>query len=307
MKKLFHSVVVCTKDRQDDIKNFLYSLISQVRLPEELLIIDASEHEKDIEAVVRNIVSEKIPSIKYYKTKPHLAYQKNFAISKLDDRSKAVSFFDDDVILDSKYINVIMKVLEYPNRADIAGVTGKIANAKKVSIKVIKKIFFLYSLQKGKILKSGCNVRNLDKLNTSVFIEWMPGGMSTYRRYVFNDFKFDEYYSRNGAGIEDIDFSFKVAKRYKFLFVPQAILEHRETNISRIAEERFGYIQVMERYYFIKNNMNTFTNRSVFIWSIFGIILINLFSACKEPKIFRSRIKRLFGNALGLRYCFFGR
>ena len=296
MNKLFNSVVVCTKDRRLDLQDFLDSLVSQVRKPDELLIIDASEHEKDIESIVKNKVLGRIDLVKYYKTKPNLAFQKNFAISKLNSRCELVSFFDDDVVLNSNYLESIMNMFEGSRGADIVGVTGKISNAKDVSMKFIKNIFFIHSSQKGKILASGFNVRNLDKSNKAVFIEWMPGGMATYRKSIFSNFKFDEYYSRNGAGREDLDFSFRVSRHCKFLFIPDAILEHKESDISRISEKQFGYIQVIERHYFIKKNMNRLINKIAFWWSILGVILINLA---------KHRIQRLKGNLKGLLFCIF--
>lgn len=297
MSELFNSVIVCTKDRRSDLRDFLDSLVSQIRKPDELLIIDASEREEDIESMVKSKVSGNICPVKYYKTRPNLAFQRNFAVSKLDERCEIVSFFDDDVVLDPNYISSAMEVFEKGGGPDIAGVSGKISNARETGAKLIQKFFCLYSSKKGRILKSGFNVRNLDGLNEPVFIEWMPGGMATYRKSIFSNFRFDEYYSRNGAGREDLDFSFKVSRRYKLLFIPNAVLEHKESGISRISEEQFGYIQVVERYYFIKKNMNRLINKTAFWWSIFGVIVINLA---------KHRVQRLKGNFRGLLLCVFG-
>jgi GT2 family glycosyltransferase len=306
-KKLYHSVVVCTKDRREDIKFFLYSLIAQKRKADELLIVDASEQEKGVESDVRKIVSGRIELVKYYKTRPNLAHQKNFAVSKLDPGCGVVSFFDDDVILEPDYLGSVMDVFERDENSNIGGITGKISNAKDTGMRFIKKIFCLYSSGKGKILKSGFNVRNLDNMKEPVFIQWMPGGMSSYRKAVFNEFTFDEYYSRNGAGREDIDFSFKVSKKYKLLFISKAVLEHKESSVSRIAEKQFGYIQVVERYYFIRRNMDNFTSKLIFFWSIFGVIVINFSSVLLVHKEFKLRIQRLIGNIKGLKHCVFDR
>jgi len=303
-KKLYHSIVVCTKDRREDIKIFLYSLIAQKRKADELLIVDASEQEKGIESDVRKIVSGHIDLVKYYRTKPNLAYQKNFAISKLDMECGVVSFFDDDVVLEPDYLSSVMDVFEKDENKDIGGITGKISNPKDTGKKFIKKIFCLYSSDKGRILKSGFNVRNLDNMNEPVFIQWMPGGMSSYRKEIFDEFTFDEYYSRNGAGREDIDFSFKVSQKYKLLFIPEAVLEHKESGVSRISEKQFGYIQVIERYYFIRRNMNKFINKLIFLWSILGVVVINFLSVLLVRKEFKTRIQRLIGNIKGLKHCF---
>jgi len=302
MSKLFNSVVVCTKDRCEDIQKFLYSLVHQTRRPDELLIIDASQTEKNIELVAKKIALGHIESVKYYKTKPNLAYQKNFSLLKLDKKCDIVSFFDDDVILDQDYISSTLKIFEDIEYSDVVGASGKISNAKDIRMKFLKKIFFLYSLQKGKILPSGFNVRNLDSLNEKVFIEWMPGGISSYRRDVFKEFRFDEQYSRNGAGREDIDFSYRVSRQNKLLFTPEATLEHKESDISRVSERQLGRIQVAERYYFVKKNMHRLVNKMAFYWSVLGVMSINLLSGFLTPKSLKDRIQRLRGNIDGLAF-----
>ena len=300
MNKVFSSVVVCTKDRSQDIQQFLESLIRQTRKPDELLIIDASEHEKEIASSVNNIVLDYVGSVKYFRTKPSLAQQRNFSLSKLDARCNVVSFFDDDVVLDKDYLKAVIDIFEDSKNIDVAGVTGKIKNSRDVTMKAIKKFFLLYSHAKGVILSSGFNIRNLDNLTEKVFIEWMPGGMSSYRRDIFREFSFDEQYSRNGAGREDIDFSYRVSRRHRLLFTPDAVLEHKESEVSRVSERQLGRIQVDERYYFVRKNMNRLVNEIAFFWSIFGIMIINAAMSILKPGVSAKRRQRLKGNILGL-------
>jgi GT2 family glycosyltransferase len=175
-----------------------------------------------------------------------------------------VSFFDDDVVLEPNYLKNIISVFSDERFNDVAGVTGRITNYEKPRLNIIKRMFILDTAQKGKILSSGFNVRNFDWCNSRIYVEWIPGGMSSFRRSIFYEFKFDENYSQEGAGREDIDFSYRVAKKYRLLYEPSARLLHRESTISRTTEAQFGRIQILERLYFIKKNKPFFLNKLAF-------------------------------------------
>jgi len=61
---------------------------------------------------------------------------------------------------------------------------------------------------------------------------------------------------------------------------------------------------VIERYYFIRRNMNKFINKLIFFWSILGVVVINFLSVLLVRKEFKPRIQRLIGNIKGLKHCF---
>ena len=64
------SVVICTKNRVQELRQCLKSLIAQSFPPDEVIIVDASDTE---DAYLK--IKEEFPRFKYLHTKPALTYQ----------------------------------------------------------------------------------------------------------------------------------------------------------------------------------------------------------------------------------------
>ena len=98
------SVISCTKNRTKDLVNFLDSLHNQTRLPDELIIVDASDNDN-----TKNMVQQtrgRLPFDVIYKgTAPGLTRQRNIGISL--SRGNYLFFFDDDIILENEFIKLI--------------------------------------------------------------------------------------------------------------------------------------------------------------------------------------------------------
>ena len=93
------SVIIPTKNRTKDLVNLLDSLRNQTRLPDELIIVDASDNDD-----TKNMLEEQgnqLPfDVVYRSTAPGLTRQRNIGISL--SRGSLLFFFDDDVVLETE-------------------------------------------------------------------------------------------------------------------------------------------------------------------------------------------------------------
>ena len=66
------SVIICTRNRLDDVKKTLPSILAQTRLPNELIIVDSSD-EKKLKVYLDAL---ELPfSVRYFHTQPGLTLQ----------------------------------------------------------------------------------------------------------------------------------------------------------------------------------------------------------------------------------------
>ena len=98
------SIIICTKDRPDELSECVGSIQRQSVKPGEIIIVDASNSDetKNLCQVWRN---RDLLRIKYIRSKPHLTHQRNLGVAS--SVGKFIFFFDDDVVLDEGYLENI--------------------------------------------------------------------------------------------------------------------------------------------------------------------------------------------------------
>jgi GT2 family glycosyltransferase len=81
--------------------------------------------------------------------------------------------------------------------------------------------------RKGALLKSGRNV-SYCLAEVDLETEWLCSGATVWRKEILDEFKFDEWFAGYGV-VDDVDFSYRVSKRYKLAVVADAKVQHLET------------------------------------------------------------------------------
>src|SRR6056297_655414 len=96
------NLIICTYKRPGAIASLLESVAKQSRLPDELLVIDASPNE-----ITRKLLENKnFPGLKYFKVEDKdrgLTRQRNYGIQKTREDIEIICFLDDDIILEPDY------------------------------------------------------------------------------------------------------------------------------------------------------------------------------------------------------------
>ena len=271
------SVIIPTYNRPNDLRTVLNSIIIQTVLPKEVIIVDDSSNE-DVKSVcteMKDRLQEKNIDILYVRNEKErsLTIARNIGIEHCTE--DIILFLDDDVILDKKYIETILKVYEEnPNALGVQGMISSLAVKRKRN--TLNKLCFSFHTEKGKcrVLPSAYNTYpySVDKV---IQCQWLSGANQSYKRKVLQNFKFDENLKKY-AFKEDMDLSYRIFKQYpgSLYMTPHAKLIHNEPDTGRISNKERTYMQqVYSFYFFYKNIDQTLKNELIFYWSVTALLI----------------------------------
>ncbi len=285
------SFLISTKNRFQDLKECIDSILIQTVKPAEIILVDASDTSESMEMVKESLTGKDI-KLTYYrqeivagKIRKTAAWNKAVRLALGD----IIIFLDDDVVLDKHYIYYVLKIFR-ENPGGIVGVMGRIKNPKDVKTHQ-KKTSFLYSLNRllyksfllpheegnGCMQPSGFPAYPFSKNNITP-VEIMPTCNMSIKKEVFQEFTFDEWF-HGYSYQEDDDFTYRVSRKYKFLYTPFAELVHKISPTARDNKEIIETMQVLNHYYFFKKNMpKSVKNCLAFLWSELGLLFLRNFS-----------------------------
>ncbi|MBI4680351.1 MAG: glycosyltransferase family 2 protein, partial [Nitrospirae bacterium] len=203
-----------------------------------------------------------------------------------------VLFLDDDVILERDFILNILEIhKKYP---EIYGLSGIITNLKIGWTETfIRKIFEIGIFADKRIfVYSNPKYHNYEVVE----VAFLPGGLTSFKKEVFQDFQFDENFLQYGLS-EDVDFSFRVSQRYKIAITPKARLMHICSESGKADDGKFRENLVLSMHYFFRKNLrkNIF-NYFCFTWLNVGFIYNAVLMA-----VFKHDFNVLIGNINGIK------
>lgn len=268
------SIVIPTRNRDEDLKELLQSILRQTILPIEVIVVDDSDNSKTrklIEQSHANFLSRKI-TLKYERggeERRSISLARN--IGAAESIGELVFFIDDDVILHKDYIEKILEVYkEYP---DAVGVQGMNINLKGFSVlaNAVNKVLFLPYFEKDTCRVRAAGMTFPLPLTKVIRSQWLSGTNSSYKREILKDFKWDE--NLKGYSLcEDMDISYRILKRHpsSMYTTPYAKIFHKESPVARIENKNLIYMGVAyPTYFFFKNIKQTPLNIMIHFWSIF--------------------------------------
>jgi glycosyltransferase involved in cell wall biosynthesis len=287
------ALVIATKDRPHDLGNILKNLSEQTRLPDQVVVVDASRVPvKPVTDAFRSI------KIKYiYHAKPSAAAQRNIGIDAVDSDIDLIGFLDDDVILEKQALRVMMEFWKAAPD-NIGGGAFNFMNPLPTDGVKLKKTAFvnwlgIYSSRRGAVMLSGWQTL-IGTVNDTIFVDWLPSGASIWRREIFDRFSFDLFFD-GYSYLEDLDFSFSVRKQYQLAVVVGAGFFHYHSESGRISFYRFGKIEVRNRLYFVRKHG---LSKGRCYLGLFIRLILTLYSFVKErEKIY---LLRAFGNSVAI-------
>ncbi|MBP7654580.1 glycosyltransferase family 2 protein [Candidatus Dependentiae bacterium] len=269
------SVIIPTKDRETFLKDLLNSINEQTVIPEEVIIIDQSDNDYEIGK------NYKFKIVFVKQIVPSLTKAKNTGIKYA--KNELVLFLDDDIILKKDFIEIMIGFFE--KYSDCIGCRGMLSETSNFSapvynkLKLREKVFRLaeYSETAG-FLKNGIYVylKETEKINR---VGWLCGGLTVYKKQIFEEFQFDEFFEKYGS-LEDIDFSYRVGQKYHIYYNGFAKGFHRNMESPRFLKNEFDAKKMFIRnylYFFYKNFNFGIVNRICLYWTLFGMVLIYIF------------------------------
>ncbi|MBU2541449.1 MAG: glycosyltransferase [Candidatus Omnitrophica bacterium] len=260
------AIIIPTKDRPDKLNQLLKSISQQDIKPSQVIIIDGSI--LSITGVLKEFPDLEID---YIKAIGSLTTKRNIGIKKLKDEITLVIFFDDDIILEK---DSFRKMLDFwlGTSENTAGASFNIISQICRKPSLLEKVFVVNTDIPGKILRSGFQTKfySLDKTRE---VNWLFGGATVWRKWLFEKLQFDERFSDYGL-FEDVDFSYRAGKEYRLFVVADAKVRHNSESEKIDESFKFGKMQFENRLYFVKKNPEL--SIPLCYWALSGLFLNNI-------------------------------
>lgn len=280
------TLIVCTYMRPNPLLILLQSVSIQTLYPDEILIIDGSTND-ETEIILKE---NQFENLKYFLVSPEhrgLTKQRNYGIDRVGSEIEIVCFLDDDTVLEPDYFEQLLKTYEiYPAALGAGGyiINESVCEYVGDGYQPKKEEFYFdgwqqtdatrFILRKKIGLDSDCppgfvpgfshgrNVGFLPPSGKIYEVEQLMGGVSSFRKEVFEKLRFSTYFEGYGL-YEDADFTLRVAKTGKLYINTAAKLNHYHADSGRPNQYQYGKMVVRNGWYVwrVKNPNPNFTDR----------------------------------------------
>lgn len=309
--------------RPEPLLKLLQSVQKQSLYPDEILIIDGSTNNETAKVLTQN----QFQNLKYFlvdNTNRGLTRQRNFGISKVDMTSEVVCFLDDDTVLEIDYFEKLLKTYSiYPQALGVGGYIVNETQWKYVGDHFEPKLSEFYFdgwkrkdgsrfvLRKKSGLDSDCppgyaslfshgrSVGFLPPTGKVYKVEMIMGGVSSFRKEVFDSIQFSTYFEGYGL-YEDADFCLRVSKVGQLYLNTAAKLSHHHADSGRPNQYQYGKMVVRNGWYVwrVKNPKPDLKDKLK--WHLITILLTiikfsNTFTTTNKKAAFTESIGRFIG------------
>jgi len=292
------AIIIPTKDRRDDLKRLLESIARQDIKPAQTIVVDGSDN--PVKDVLETFPGLSIDYIRL--TPPSLTVQRNMGIRSLKDEITLVVFLDDDVVLEEGALYNMMRFWDSASQ-DTAGAGFNLTNIPYEKSNFFERLFLVTPEKPGTVLRSGFQSKN-HFVNKNENVKWLSGGTMVWRRDIFSEYSFDEWFS-GYAHCEDLDFSYRVGRKYKLYIIASSRAKHFSERLDNSENKEFsfalGKMQVLNRVYLAKKNADFSVLLSY--WACFGMFLNNIAKGLLSGN--KRYLLRVKGNIAGFLASFY--
>jgi len=250
--------------------------LKQSLLPDEIIIVDSSER-RFLYSFLKAKFPLSISKIKVIRSRVSNNAARNMGIQQ--SSGDIVFFFDDDVTLHRDYVKEVANVFVDDKEGKIGGVMGNIVNRERLVNSLGNKLlrfFFLAHFGSGKYLPSGFPTWVYGEKKV-LRTEFLIGCAAAFRKKVVREFGFDEKLGKLSGYcyLDDVDFSYRVSRKYTLVYTPSAQLEHHLSKTTRVDPFMKKRQWVVNHFYLFKKNMpKNLSNVFAFTFSIFGLVIM---------------------------------
>lgn len=270
--------IIATRNRQDHLVEAVRSVVGQTVLPAELCIVDSSEEPLGRDEIERLCVAAEV-ELDYVHPAPRgLTVQRNIGIERTT--GDPVFLIDDDVTLAE---NVHEEILAEYGRwgPELGGVRGApVHPPNPARLTIFWRRFFgmggWWPEGSGR-MRSGFFVEGVASSESVRKLEYFNGWFMSFRREVFERERFDEELA-GYAFKEDIDFSYRVAKRgYLLVQTPKALITHHKSSSERLTAFDHQRMALANQFYLHRKNMpQTVRYKAALWWALLGTLPLNV-------------------------------
>jgi GT2 family glycosyltransferase len=287
------SFVIATRDRPESLLRTVQNLLEQTVLPAELCIVDSSDAAPARDEIERLCAGAGV-ALEYVHPAPAgLTVQRNIGVDKTS--GDPIFLIDDDIVMESDVHEEVLAEYERWG-TELGGVSSTAVrprNPSRLTI-AVRKLFGIggwWPDASGR-MRAGFFVEGVATSKDVRRLEYFNGWFMSYRRQVFEHERFDEKLA-GYAFKEDIDFSYRVAKRgYVLVQTPKARVHHLMTDSARLSQFEIERMHIANQFYLHRKNMpQTLKYKAALWWGVTGLMLLYTAKAART---------REFGRVKGL-------
>ncbi|MEQ8688373.1 MAG: glycosyltransferase family 2 protein [Imperialibacter sp.] len=234
----FISCIIPTKFRTNDLKETILSILDQGYGTMEVIVLDSNSDAKistEIASFI-NSIENKIKVIHLTESFKSPSHSRNKGIEM--STGDYIALLDDDILLEP---NFFVAAIRWIREKKVDGINGVNLYDKD---SIVSKLFYRGSFKDIRARKdSGGKTTRYLSTNCAVV-----------KKAVFKEFLFDEAYLGYSYA-EDIDFSFRASKKYKFLICDEAKLIHKASLSGRKPNKVYSYMKLYGTLYFYFKNI----------------------------------------------------
>lgn len=294
--------IIATYNRPDDLVRTTQSLLQQTVLPGELCIVDSSP-ETLARAEIERMCSGAGLALDYHHPAPRgLTVQRNVGVDRTS--GDPVFLIDDDVALAPDCHEQILA--EYgrwgPELGGVRATPVRPARPGALT-RLYRKIFGIggwWPESSGKV-RPGFYAEGISDSAGVREVEYFNGWFMSYKREVFDHERFDEALAGYGYK-EDIDFSYRVSRRYKLVQTPLARCDHLKSPSERLNSHNLQRMNMANQFYLHRKLMpQDARHRFALWWALLGLFILNIGKALqtKDAGLVTGMIKGSLEQARG--------
>ena len=281
-----HSIVIITRNRPEEVRTVVHDLMSQTSVPEEIIIVDASDEKLDVSDLQE---SSEGTVVKVLNSRPDICKQRNMGLQSAC--GEIVTFFDDDVRLPKNYCEVVLRRFAEDTKGEIVAIGGKMKNprvAGRIEI-ALRKLLMVPSFDgRNRVLRSGIPdfgyrfllETRVDFLSTTALSvrasaaktvtfeaywhTWVPRGIETGRRFG-----------------EDVLFTLRLGTLGTQIILPSAEFEHWPSHRGRESAFEIQALYGFFLRYVSAHMVRSIPERILRAWALLGQGLICLAQAIR--------------------------
>jgi len=271
------SVVICSFQRPQDLRNLLESLVQQTLLPQEVVIVDQSTDDR-----TRKLIQGYACRPSFGIDRWTYVHQREKSLVKARNRGikqatgDIVSFLDDDVVPLKDYLEVVWR---YFQDSSVGGVTGNLVvpqplkGLKWEMRKLLSRIFLINSFD-GRMTPSSFGYPIFEEVKELREVELFNGYSMNFRRELVEREPSDEWFSGYSFR-EDVDLSYRISRHSRLVLAPDARFHHNYSPANRpdVRDlQRMAFRNYL--YLFKKHRSETLWYKFLFGYSVFGILFM---------------------------------
>lgn len=251
------TLIIPTYRRPKSLISLLEQLIILEEVPSEVIIVDGTPGKEVEEPFLSWVVEKELPfEMKYIRSSSGLTIQRNIGIEA--SCGEIIFFLDDDCVPQEGYFRSISMVFQEDTKHKVGGVAGSIINEMdhppsfRWHLRMWLNIVPRNGIP-GKYYNNATSVpRGLMPLFTGkIQTDILPGGASAFRKEVFNDNHFSEFFKGYAQG-EDLEMSLRVSKNWQLIWCGDAHILHLHTQTGRPHPFEKGKMEIYNRFFIWK-------------------------------------------------------